>query len=309
MKITRIVLIIALLIGISTIFAGCSMNAPSVENSTKIKVLVTVLPQAGYVKAIGGDRVEVLVAVPPGADPHTYEPSARDMVGFSSADLYFTLGKGILPLEDTLVSRLSPMNPRMKVVETAQGIDLLSGEEDHGELQNTAAEAGEHSHEGTDPHIWISLKNIPVIVNHINDALVNLDPAYEPYYKANRDTFLKNITVMDGEISAMLGKTPGKQFIASHASWGYFARDYGLTQVVIGHPGKEVTSKEIETLIMEARSDGISIIVAEPQYSRKAADMISDSINGRVVMADPLAPDMPQELQKLAKVLSGKDIN
>jgi zinc transport system substrate-binding protein len=309
MKIIRVTLIFALLIGICTLFAGCSMNPPPVEESTKIKVLVTILPQAGYVKAVGGDRVEVLVAVPPGADPHTYDPSARDMVAFSNADLYFTLGKDILPLEDTLVSRLSPMNPRMKVIETSGGIELLNGEEEHGGIQEHAVEASVHSHEGTDPHIWVSLKNIPVIVNHINDALVSLDPAYEPYYKANRDSFIKNITLMDNEISTMLEKTKEKQFISSHASWGYFARDYGLTQVVIGHPGKEVTSKELETLVRDARSNGISIIVTEPQFSHKAADMISESINGSVVVADPLAPDMPQELKKLAKVLSGNDHN
>ena len=309
MKVTRIALIFALLMGISAFLAGCSLNTPPVEESAKIKILVTILPLAGYVKAVGGDRVEVFVAVPPGADPHTYDPSARDMVAFSNADLYFTLGEGILPLEDTLASRLSPMNPRMKVIGTSAGIELLTGEEEHGEIQDHTVEAGEHSHEGTDPHIWVSLKNIPIIVNHINDALVTLDPAYEPYYKANRDSFLKNITIMDNEVSTMLEKTKEKQFISSHASWGYFARDYGLTQVVIGHPGKEVTSKELETLIRDARNNGISIIVTEPQYSHRAADMISDSINGSVVVADPLAPDMPQELQKFAKLLSGNGLN
>lgn len=309
MKITRIILIFTLLIGIGTFLAGCSMNTPPVEESARIKVLVTILPMAGYVKAVGGERVEVFVAVPPGADPHTYDPSARDMVAFSNADLYFTLDEDILPLEDTLASRLSAMNPRMKVIATSEGIELLTGEEEHGEIQDHVVETGEHSHEGTDPHIWVSLKNIPIIVNHINDALVILDPAYEPYYKANRDSFLKNITIMDNEVSTMLEKTKEKQFISSHASWGYFARDYGLTQVVIGHPGKEVTSKELETLIQDARSNGISIIVTEPQYSHRAADMISDSINGSVFVADPLAPDMPQELQKFAKVLSGNDLN
>ena len=74
--------------------------------------------------------------------------------------------------------------------------------------------------------------------------------------------------------------------------------------MVIGQPGKEATSKDIETLIRTAREEGITIIVTEPQYSRKAADMISDAINGSVVMVDPLAPVMPQELQRLAHILS-----
>ena len=126
MKHIEIILLVTSILVIRYIFAGCSMAGSPQEDSTKIKVLVTVLPEADYVQAVGGDRVEVFVAVPPGADPHTFEPSVKDMVKFSGADIYVTLGKGLLPLEDNLVSRLSSMNPRMKVVETSPGIDCFS---------------------------------------------------------------------------------------------------------------------------------------------------------------------------------------
>ena len=309
MKVSGIILLLIFFIGISVFLAGCSRTEIPGETSAKIKVLVTVLPEAGYVKAVGGDRVEVFVAVPPGADPHTFEPSARDMVEFSDADIYFTLGKGILPFEDNLVTRLSTINPRMKVVETAQGIDLLAGEEHHENSQDAATGATGASHESPDPHVWVSMKNIPIMVDHITVALSTIDPAYAPYYKEKRDAFLANITLMDAEIRSMIEKTPEKQFISSHASWGYFARDYGLGQVTIGQPGKEATSKEIESLIREAADNNITIIVTEPQYSRKAAEVIASSINGSVVVADPLAPDTPRELQKLAKLLSRTGLN
>ena len=245
MKRIEITLVVTFLIVLSALVAGCSMAEPQKENSTKIKVLVTVLPEAGYVQAVGGNRVEVFVAVPPGADPHTFEPSVKDMVKFSEADIYVTLGKGLLPLEDNLVSRLSSMNPRMKVVETAPGIELLLSEdghegENHEDNPGHGAGAEAHSHEGSDPHIWVSLKNAPVMVNHMYDALAGVDPANAPYFHANREKLLANITLVDNEIMDVLNQTPGKTFISSHASWGYFARDYGLTQVVIGQPGKEV---------------------------------------------------------------------
>lgn len=309
MKVSGIIFLLIFFIGISVFLAGCSRTEIPGETSAKIKVLVTVLPEAGYVKAVGGERVEVFVAVPPGADPHTFEPSARDMVEFSDADIYFTLGKGILPFEDNLVTRLSGINPRMKVVETAGGIDLLASVEHHEDNQNPSTGTTGESHEGPDPHVWVSMKNIPPMVNHITGALSTIDPAYAPYYTKNRDTFLANITLMDAEIRSMIEKTRGKQFISSHASWGYFARDYGLRQVTIGQPGKEATSKEIESLIREAGANNITIIVTEPQYSRKAAEVIANSINGSVVVADPLAPDTPRELQKLATLLSRTGLN
>lgn len=314
MKSAEIALIVSCLVVMCALLSGCSMPVPPTENATQIKVLVTVLPEAGYVQAVGGDRVKVFVAVPPGADPHTYEPSARDMVEFSEADIYFSLGKGILPFEDNLVSKLSSMNPRMRVIETARGIDLLTGEDQHNEEnlennQDTGIAIEGHSHDGPDPHIWVSLNNSKIMVNHIYDALATSDPAYASYYKDNRDSYLKNLTSMDTNIRTILENAPGKQFISSHASWGYFARDYGLTQVVIGQPGKEATSKEIETLIREARDNGITIIVSEPEYSRKTADIIANSINGRVVTDDPLSRDIPGELKKLATELSGDGNN
>jgi len=314
MKGIGIALAITSLVILSALLAGCSMTEPPTENNAKIKVLVTVLPEAGLVRAVGGDRVDVYVAVPPGADPHTFEPSAQDMVRFSGTNIYFSLGKGLLPFEDNLVSRLSAMNPGMKVVETSPGIVLLAGEDFHntgprGEDNATVAEAAGPSHEGPDPHIWVSLKNTPVMVDHIYRALSSVDPVHATYYQANRDAFLANISLRDSEIQMMINKTPQRKFIASHASFGYFARDYGLTEEVIGQPGKEATSMEIETLIRTAREEGISTIVAEPQYSRKAADMIAGSVNGSVVISDALAPDMPQELRKLAIALSGTGLN
>jgi zinc transport system substrate-binding protein len=314
MKSITIALLLTCLIIIGAFGAGCSLTGPPRQNSSQIKVLVTVLPEAGYAKAVGGERTEVLVVVPPGADPHTFEPSVKEMEKFSDADIYFTLNKGTLPLEDNLVTRLSSMNPRMKVIETAPGIEFLSGQEEQDEVKNeenqgSGATVAGHSHEGLDPHVWVSLKNTKLMVNHMYDALASADPAYAPYYLANRDTILANITLMDNEITSMLNKTPRKKFIASHASWGYFARDYGLDQVIIGKPGKEATSKDIEMLIRMAREENITLIITEPQYSRKAAEMIANSINGSIVIADPLAPDMPQELQRLAITLSRTGLN
>jgi len=309
LEITEMALVLTVLIVISALMAGCSTTVPTQENSPKIKVLVTVLPEAGYVQAVGGDKVEVFTVVPPGADPHTYEPSARNMVDFADADVYFSLKKGILPLEDNLVSRLSSMNPHMKVVETAPGIDLIFGKQSNSDAdiagnQSMGFEEDVKSNESPDPHVWVSLKNAPVMINHISDTLCSVDPANAPYYQANRDAVLTNITSMDNEIKGMLEKIPHKKFITTHDSWGYFARDYGLTQVVIGQEGKEVTSKDIETIINDARGDRITIIVTEPQYSRKAADMIASSVNGSIIMVDPLSPEMPQELKKLAIELS-----
>jgi zinc transport system substrate-binding protein len=142
------------------------------------------------------------------------------------------------------------------------------------------------------------------MAQHIYEALASVDPLSEPYYRVNRDAVLANITAMDSEITRILDKIPQRKFISAHGSWGYFARDYRLTQVVIEQSGKEPTAKDIETLINAAREEGTNIIITEPEFSRKAADVIASSINGSVITADPLAPEIPDEIRTLAMALS-----
>ncbi|MFP5020744.1 anchored repeat ABC transporter, substrate-binding protein [Pseudonocardia phyllosphaerae] len=55
-----------------------------------LKVVTTTGIIADLVRNVGGDRVEVSSLVPPGADPHTYEPSPSDARRVAEADVTFT---------------------------------------------------------------------------------------------------------------------------------------------------------------------------------------------------------------------------
>jgi ABC-type Zn uptake system ZnuABC Zn-binding protein ZnuA len=67
---TTLVIFLMFLLGMS----GCSSTQPTLEPShDKVKVFVSLLPQAYFAEKVGGDHVQVDVLIPPGADPHTYE--------------------------------------------------------------------------------------------------------------------------------------------------------------------------------------------------------------------------------------------
>ena len=71
------------------------MNKQSQYSNDKLGVVVTVGPQEEFVKQVGGDRVNVTVMVPQGADPHTYEPLPNQMKQVQDAKIYYTVGSGI----------------------------------------------------------------------------------------------------------------------------------------------------------------------------------------------------------------------
>ncbi|HDI72733.1 MAG TPA: zinc ABC transporter substrate-binding protein, partial [Candidatus Altiarchaeales archaeon] len=72
---------------------GCITEKP-VDNE-RLGVVVTILPQADFVEKVGGDRVRVTVMVPPGASPHTYEPTPDQLMEISKARIYFKVGSGV----------------------------------------------------------------------------------------------------------------------------------------------------------------------------------------------------------------------
>ncbi len=122
--------------------------APKPEVRDRIGVVVTVLPQAEFVENVGREKVDVTVMVPPGANPHTYEPMPSQMEALAKAKMYAKVGAGIefeLDSPACSLSNVVSSLPHLRDETTAlwhQGGDLeglclgASGEEnakDHGE--------------------------------------------------------------------------------------------------------------------------------------------------------------------------------
>lgn len=282
-----VALAFALLVVVPGLLAGClgQQGAPPVG---RIIVAVTVPPQKEMVEAIGGDRVEVIVTVPPGADPHSFEPTAGEVAKLSQASLYCKLGNGLFPIEDTLAARLSGINPRMTAIDTSPGVTLLRDAEDEG--------GG-----GYDPHTWLSPENARVMARHVAGALAASDPANAQLYSGNADAYDRELVALDRECGALLANATGKSFIAVHPAWTYFADRYGLVQVAVEESGKEPTIRDIEGIIRIAEENGIRIVVVEPQYSPRGAELIASEIHGTVIIVDPLPSDYSAGMRRIAK--------
>jgi zinc transport system substrate-binding protein len=263
------------------VLAGC-LSPGQDDQGQKILVAVTIPPQEELVREIGDGRVDVLVLVPPGSDPHIYEPSPGLVARASAADLYLTLGTGLFPVEDTLADRLRAMNPALVVVNTSAGADYLG------------------SGDRRDPHVWLSLKNARIMAGNIRDALILADPGYEAMYRENADRYIARIDDLDRNISADFRSEDPGMILVTHDAWGYFARDYGLSILSIEQEGKEPTAKDLEALITQARAQGVTVVFAEAQENRREAQAIADEIGGTVTVIDPLAPGYLQNMERIA---------
>lgn len=262
----------------------------------KIKVFVSILPQAYFVERVGGDRVDISVMVGPGQSPATYEPMPRQMVKLGKAKLFFRIG---VPFEDVWMDRISKANPTMKIIDTRRGIKLLPMKTRHhrGPKQHVGRKKGGLK----DPHIWISIRLVKIQAQNICDALINLDQDNKGYYQNKLRVFINDLNNLDAEIVESMKGIRARKFMAFHPAWGYFARDYGLEQIPIEIGGKEPGARELANLIEEAKNDGIKIIFVQKQFSEKSAEAIAAAIKGRIIQIDPLAKDYLNNMKMIAE--------
>ncbi len=249
--------------------------------AASLPVLVTIPPQREWVREIGGNQVEVTVLVPPGANPHTYELSPRQLKVVQRARLYAAVGSG-LEFEIAWLGRIEKLNPKLLVVDCSRGVETLEG----------------------DPHIWLSLKNVKTMVRNILNGLCKIDPSRASLYRKRASSYLAKLDSLDGEIRRLLDPYRGRAFLTFHPSWGYFARDYGLRQMVIEQGGKEPSPRALMALIRRAKETGIKVVFVSPQFDRRAAEAIARELQGRVVPLDPLAPDYLKNMRRVAEEIA-----
>lgn len=290
------------------VLPGCR-SAP--DDADRTVVAVTILPQAGFVEAVGGDRVAVVVMVPPGASPHTYETTPDQMMQLSRAAMYAKVGSGV-EFELAWMDRLVAANRDMLVVDCSSGIDLLHYDDDH-HLDNGHDHDHDHDHDhagddhehhgGPDPHIWLSVQNAKVMVSHICEGLVQVDPSHEDYYRDRCADYLEELDALDRELEVALDGLENRRFLTFHPSFGYFARDYGLVQMSVEQGGNEPDAQYLVRLIEEAKEHTIRLILASPQFSTRSAEVIASEIDGGVVLVDPLARDYLSAMRSIAAAI------
>ncbi|MDD1751227.1 MAG: zinc ABC transporter substrate-binding protein [Methanothrix sp.] len=284
-NINKIISILVLLLAV-TILSGCvsqdespsdaSSITPSAAPSAalsgnasgKINVAATIAPLGEFVKAVGGEKVEVTIVIPPGAEPHTFEPSPSLMVDVAKADLYVMNGAGL----EFWMDKLLETNKKMVIVDSSQGVALL--QESEGEI---------------DPHIWLSLRNAAVQVDNICSGLIKVDEQNKDFYIRNRDDYLGKLKALDEELNRTFAGKKIKIFIVQHPAWTYFAQDYALSQVPLMEGEKEPGPKYLGEIIELARKNNIATIFVEPQFNPKSAEVIAREMNAGIVAVDPLA--------------------
>lgn len=281
-----------LLLSLAIFAAACS--GPATPADDKIRVAVSVPPQAWLVDRVGGERVEVEVMLPPGSSPATYEPSPRQRLAFDRARVLVEVGHPDFPFEKRHLEKWIAGHSGLEVVDMAQGVDFLpAGEED------------DHPHpEGeTDPHLWLSPPVMASAARRVEQALARIDSGHAAFYASRLAALLSDVEDLDRELAETFAGLERRRFLVQHPAWGYFAAHYELEQTAIESGGKEPGPASLVALAERARRDGVRVIFTQRGISDRAARALAREIGARVVEVDPLAYDWLDNLRRVAAAL------
>ena len=250
----------------------------------KLTVVTTLFPLYDFARAIGGERTDVTLLLPPGIEPHTFEPKPADVMTVNKADIFVFTNEYMEPWAKSFLNGLPTHN--ITIVDTSKGVTLLkSGPEEEGE----EAEHGNlhHHHGGMDPHIWLDFANARIMVDNILVGMVGKDPANRDYYTARAAAYKAELTKLDDEYRTGLAGCGKRVFLhGGHYAFGYLARRYGLQYQSASavNADAEPTPAKLADLVKLMRANGLKYVYSEELLSTRSAETIARETGATVLL-------------------------
>jgi len=242
----------------------------------KLKVVASLFPLYEFAREVGGNRCEVSLLLPPGAEAHSWEPKPGDIARIGKADVFVYLGPSIEPWVDKVLK--ATRGRGIRVVETSHGLNLLNAEPHEKEKEKAGHIHGHSPGESLDPHIWLDFSLDIKIVEMIAAAFSERDPAQASYYRSNALAYKAKLDALDQKYRSSLSSCRQRQIIlGGHSAFGYLAQRYGLRQIALYgvSPNAEPTPKKLAEVVQAAKNHRAKFIFFESFMNPKLAQVLA----------------------------------
>lgn len=276
----RLVVLLFLLV---LMVPGCSREGKQEKQSGKLQVVATLFPLYDFAKRIGGEQAEVTLLLPPGVEPHSFEPRPEHVVRVNRSDLFLYTNEAMEPWAANIISGLD--RGKVVIVEGGKGIQLAqvpASAGSHGDGHGAG-----HGGKDVDPHIWLDLDHARHIAENIRDAYVARDPARKAYYEQNAAKLTAELAALDARFRQTLEQSPKKVLLhGGHYAFGYLARRYGLKYVSASavNADAEPTPARLAELVQLMRRERLNYVYTEELLSPRVAETIARETGAKVLM-------------------------
>lgn len=267
----------ALLLCVLLIFSLVSCSAPN-ESKNKISIISSVFPSFDFARQItkGAEDVSVSMLIIPGTEPHSYEPSVRDMAQIKESSLFIYLGGESDEWVDSLLDTFG--ENEVNTLKMTDCVPLLSEEEKEG-MQSGSEE---HHHEEAaaegenDEHVWTSPKNAVLISERIKDRLCEIDKDNAVLYTENFESYKKELEALDSEFRSAV-KAGTTLIVADRFPFRYLAAEYSLDYYA-AFPGCSTESDPSAATMAFLESKTREINAKAVYYTEFSSGKVADTI-------------------------------
>ncbi|MEN6412328.1 MAG: zinc ABC transporter substrate-binding protein [Veillonellales bacterium] len=303
-KFLRIMLVCLTAAAFIVSLAGCGSRSNSTQASgEKIKIVATMYPVYEFAKQVGKDKVAVTMLVPPGAEPHDWEPTPKDLAQIRTAKLFLYHGANLEPVDKLLTKEVLGTTT---AVEISKGIPLLTKTAEAKDETKEPQEDHDQHHSGTDTHVWLDPLYAQQEINNIAAALAAIDPQNKEYYQDNARQYNSELEKLNQEYQTALANVPHRDIIASHDAFGYLAKRYNLRQVAIMglNPDTEPTPDKMAKVVNFCREHQVKYIFFETVVNPKLSQTIAKETGAGLLVLNPVESLSAEEMKQGKNYLS-----
>lgn len=295
-------LVLVLLVGCGS---GCGQEESSSdtvsEQDNKLNIVTTIYPLFEFSSKITGDKASVVQLLPAGSEPHHWEPTPADMQQVYDAQVFIYQGADLEPWVDKILPELQEKN--IKVIRATEKVELLTFDEEESLgltkfLGSASADNHDNHGEGSfDPHVWLDPVEAKNMVSFIAEEIAEVDTVNADYYHQNAQEVLDELDQLHQEYSETASGFRSRDFVVSHAAFGYLAHRYELCQVpILGlTPEQEPDAATMASVIDFVRQQNIDSIFYEAMVSSKVAETIAQETGTEILELHPIGAITEEE--------------
>jgi zinc transport system substrate-binding protein len=253
---------------ITLISISCEKKNEKVKEEKKLKVITSLFPLYDFARNIGKQKADVTLLLPPGVEPHAFEPRPGDILKINEADIFIYTGRFMEPWVEDILKCLSSQGPL--ILDSSKVIRLM---EEEGKM---------------DPHIWLDFSNAKKIVVNILDGYLKRDLANKDYYLKNAEEYKKKLDELDRKFRDSLSSCKKDIIIhGGHFAFGYLAKRYNLKYISAYKgfsPNAEPTPKNLIELTKKLKEHDIKYVFYEELITPKVSEAIAREIGAKLLM-------------------------
>lgn len=241
-----------------------TVRNPVVDNDNPILVTSGYVPYT-LAKELAGDNVNVLMLLPPGAEPHAFEPTPGALITLKHANAFVYLSDELEPWAADLTKVVAEEAPVIKLADSVPAT--------------------------ADPHVWMNLENVQILAAQIVKVLTQIDPAHEMAYGENLAKFNHEIDELTQEFQTVLANCQSREVVhVGHLAFKNLTDQYGLTLTALAgtsHDG-EHSAKKLARLVEQIKKSGVQTIFTEDTLSPRLAQAVAAETGTQILPLYPI---------------------